>query len=440
MSSLAQVTTAVHSLLTTIAETAAISTACVQRVRCFTGPTWIQTLVLGCLATPSPSLTDLAQTAATFGVAVTPQAIARRFTPETVACLDDVLQAAIQQHIAADPVAIPLLTRFAGVYVLDTSTIRLPPAVAACWPGCGNGAHHPAAALKVGVRLDLVRGTLTGPLLDPGRTHDLRCAVTAAPLPAGSLRIADLGFWSVPALAEIATQQGFWLSRLQAQTAVLTPAGDRLELDAVLRTTTASCLDLDVLLSAATRLPARLLAQRVPAEVAAIRRRRIRDDAKRRGTTPRQSRLQRAEWLLLVTNVPAERLTLPEAVVLMRARWQIELLFKRWKSQGQIDEARSANPWRVLAELYAKLIAMVLQHWACVLGCWELQNRSLVKAAAVVRRHALAIGLALPQRRQLRQVLTRVIAAVACSGTQNPRRTHPNLSRLLRDIEERALS
>ncbi len=47
MSSLAQVTTAGHSLLTTISEAAATSTACVQRVRCFTGPIWMQTLVLG---------------------------------------------------------------------------------------------------------------------------------------------------------------------------------------------------------------------------------------------------------------------------------------------------------------------------------------------------------------------------------------------------------
>lgn len=194
MSSLAQVSTAVQQLLTTVAEDAATTSACVQRVRRFTGATWVRTLVLGCLATPEPSLTDLAQTAAALGVEVTPQAIAQRFTPATVACLEQVLHAAVQHVISANPVAIPLLARFSGVYALDTSTISLPPALAAIWPGCGNGAHQPAAALKLGVRLDLRRGTLTGPLLDTGRTHDRTCAITATPLPPGALRLADLGF------------------------------------------------------------------------------------------------------------------------------------------------------------------------------------------------------------------------------------------------------
>jgi IS4 transposase len=53
----------------------------------------------------------------------------------------------------------------------------------------------------------------------------------------------------------------------------------------------------------------------------------------------------------LVTNVPAARLRVAEALVLARARWQIELLFKLWKQHGRIDEAHSAHPWAVLCEL-----------------------------------------------------------------------------------------
>lgn len=382
MSSLAQVSTAVQRLLTITAEDAATSSDCVQRVRRFTGVTWVQTLVLGCLATPGPSLTDLARMAAALGVTVTPQAIAQRCTPATATCLEQVLDAAVQHVIRADPVAIPLLERFTGVFVVDTSTIALPPALADRWPGCGNGSHHPAAALKLGVRLDLLQGTLTGPLLDHGRTHDRTCAITAVPLPPGALRLADLGFWSVADLAALSAADGFWLSRPQAQTAVLERDGDRLDLDALLATTTTDEWEREVCLGAAAQVPARLLAQRVPAAVA------------------------RADWVLLVTNVPADRLTLAEAVVLARARWQIELLFKLWKQHGQIDQVRSANPWRLLAERSAKLIAMVLQHWTFLLGGWERVARSLPKAAATVR--------------------------------QNPRRHRPNLYQLLLACEEAA--
>ena len=61
---------------------------------------------------------------------------------------------------------------------------------------------------------------------------------------------------------------------------------------------------------------------------------------------------------------PADQLCVDDVLQLARVRWQIELLFKLWKSHGQLDKSRSDNPWRVLCELYAKLIAMLIQHWS----------------------------------------------------------------------------
>jgi hypothetical protein len=49
--------------------------------------------------------------------------------------------------------------------------------------------------------------------------------------------------------------------------------------------------------------------------------------------------------------------------------------------------------------VYAKLAAMVLQHWLIELGCWHDPQRSLVKAAQVVRREAGQLMVALREGR-----------------------------------------
>lgn len=74
--------------------------------------------------------------------------------------------------------------------------------------------------------------------------------------------------------------------------------------------------------------------------------------------------------------------------MLAKVRWQIELVFKVWKSHGRIDEWRSQQGARIRCEVYAKLLAMVIQHWSMMVGCWQYVDRSLVKVAKVVRDQA----------------------------------------------------
>ena len=56
----------------------------------------------------------------------------------------------------------------------------------------------------------------------------------------------------------------------------------------------------------------------------------------------------------------------------MACDYNIELLFKLWKSQGRVDESRSTKPWRILCEVYAKLLAMLVQHWVFLVSFLDL--------------------------------------------------------------------
>jgi hypothetical protein len=259
MTTIPQVARAMRAILTTTADAAAHTTRFVQRQSRLGGATFSQTLVFGFLAKPQASLEELAQTAAGVGVAITPQALDQRFTQAAAACLKEVLHAALARVVTAAPVAIPLRARFTAVCLQDSSTIVLPDALAPVWQGCGGStSERTMAALKLQGRLEMRTGRLDVQLQE-GRAAD-QAAELPGQLAAGALHLADLGYWSLDAFRTL-TQQGiFWLSRLQAQTALYTATGQRQDLLALLTAQPAATLDMVVTLGETQRLPARLLA------------------------------------------------------------------------------------------------------------------------------------------------------------------------------------
>ncbi len=148
-----------------------------------------------------------------------------------------------------------------------------------------------------------------------------------------------------------------------------------------------------------------------------------------------QARLAVADWTILVTNVPRALLTLPEALVVMGCRWQIELLFKLWKSHGQVDQSRSQNPWRILTEVYAKLLARVVQHWLFLVGHWSLFDRSLFKAAQTVRSHAMHLASHCGSVAQLAEAITTIGRCLLAGCRINQSRSAPRTYQRLKALE-----
>lgn len=437
MSILTQVPQVLQTVFTTVAETAGEITHFNKRpdLAKFTAPTWIQTTVLGWLAQPDATLDQLCQMASRLGVEVSPQALDQRFDARSAACLEQVLHRAMTHLVATDPVTVPLLQRFAGVVVQDATTITLPNDFAARWPSCGGRTlTTPQAALKCGVQLDLLTGALYPLALASGRTQD-QALTFAAPFTPGTVRIADLGFFNFDAFATLSAQGCYWLSRVRVNTTLTDADGRRWTLRAFVEQHLAHGGAAQVLLGHAG-LPGRVLVAPVPQEVADQRRRRMRKEARDKGQAVSAAALALAAWTIMITNVPAEQLSIPEALVLLRARWQIELLFKLWKSHGHLDQWRSQQPWRILCEVYAKLLAMLVQHWLLLVGCWTYPERSLVKASRTIQAYAGELATALHNRPQVEQVLRSIQRSLQHHARLNPRRSHPNTYQLLLTVPE----
>lgn len=433
MTTIPQVAQAMQTILTDEANRAGIQTGFVQRSDAkLTGSIFTQSLLFGLGTDPQASLSALTQTAAALGVEITPEALHQRFSREAASTLEQVLAAAVRQVLAAEPILLPILERFSEVVVQDSTTIVLPEALTEVWMGCGGMPDAGNAALKLQLALDLRTGRLRGPQLQEGRDSD-RNATLEYDLPAGAVRVTDLGFWDLSLMAALAAKEVYSFSRMHATTTIQTADGRLWSLPALLEASPQAALDLEVQLGRQEQVRARLIALRAPQEVVDQRRRRLRREARDKGETVSQLRLALAAWTVYVTTIPPELLSVEEALILGRSRWQIELLFKLWKSHGQIDLVREVQVWRVLCELYGRLLGQIVQHWLMLVGCWENEARSLTKAAQTIRAHWLVLATAMQRPERLEEAIATLARCIRSGCRMNRRKKHPNTYQLFQD-------
>jgi hypothetical protein len=430
-----------QGVLTEAADMIGRKTGFIKRLRKLSGSGFVQTLVFGWLSNPDSTVEELCQTAATLDIDISPHGLNKRFTPEASDCLQKVLESAVSQVISDDPVAIPLLQRFNGVNIQDSSTVVLPDELAVIWTGCGGSTiQNISSSLKLHVRLDLNTGSLAGPYLHSGRLHDMNPQIQWETLPAGALRIGDLGYYNLKEFKKMDSDEVYWLSRVKSN-CVVYRHDKRWDLPGLLRKHCKDRMDIQVLLGADEQVPCRLLAMRVSDDVARLRRCNggtlVISEAKDKGKPVSDKALELASWVVLGCNIPHKMLSLDEAFVLMRTRWQIELIFKLWKSHGCIDEWRTENPWRILCEVYAKLIVMLIQHWILLAGCWEYPDRSLFKAVKTIQKYAMNLACAFASgcADRLYEALKTIKRCLSVGCRINKRRKNPSTYQLLLDFD-----
>jgi hypothetical protein len=117
-------------VLTERADALARMSGFVRRKSKLSGSVFVQTLVFGWLGTPTAGIGLLSRLAGTRGVRITPQGLEQRFTKEAATYLQQVLAEGVTRLVASEPAAVPILHRFTGVYVQDSTTVPLPEALA----------------------------------------------------------------------------------------------------------------------------------------------------------------------------------------------------------------------------------------------------------------------------------------------------------------------
>lgn len=148
------------------------------------------------------------------------------------------------------------------------------------------------------------------------------------------------------------------------------------------------------------RIAGRLVVMRLPEAQAEKARARL---VRERGSSVSDLDREAASYVVLFTTVPKSRLDAERCLALYRLRWQVELLFKRWKSLCGLDRLPNYLDETIHAWLYAKvLLALLMQRMAAsALSPPEPSNSPRRRRPAVdapaLEAHLTAVGRAHPR-------------------------------------------
>jgi Transposase DDE domain len=366
-------------------EASARRTKFVQRASKITGKLFLALVTFGRWSAPKTTVAQLAAKAAQLDlpVDITPEALQQRMNERAVAFLRDLLQTAFAKLHVGDTVCDEtLFAAFGRVQIADSTGFGLPESLQAQFPGSGGSGSR--AGAKIQVVWDYKSHTFEHFALVAGNVPDNTYVDTVVGLACpSSLFMFDLGYFKLTAFAKIAAAQAYFLSRLNHQTTLREVVGGRLQtldLSHRLAHEPRSLLEKSVVLGAHDRVPARLIAVRMPDAIVNERRRHAHAVAKKRGYTPTQAHLTLLAWNLFITNVPAS-VWHPQTVgVAYALRWQVELVFKAWKSGLHLATVTTTTKNSTLCYLYGRLLLILLTFALCPplrAAVWQKQRREV---------------------------------------------------------------
>lgn len=186
---------------------------------------------------------------------------------------------------------------------------------------------------------------------------------TRVPVQAGDILLGDRGYCHREGVAHVAERGGDVVVRLNANSFPLLGAGgEPLDILATLRSLeTCAPHAWPVRFQVNGKgYAARLCAVRKSASAGLRSKERLLKWARKKGKTVRPETLELAEYVFVLATPGLDELKPEQILELYRARWQVEVGFKRLKSLFDVGSAPNRDPEAVRSWIYAKLLAVLL--------------------------------------------------------------------------------
>lgn len=299
-----------------------------------------------------------------FNIDVSKEAMHQKFTPEAVSFLENVMTEILnkQLNINADK---DLKAHFPCIKVKDSTKFSLPDTYNDVYKGYGNFCKK-NGLMSLQYEFDLVSGNWLSLKITPGLRNDQRDSKeTLKDITPGDLYIRDLGYITPIYLSAIVKDKAFFLNRLPAMASVFTQSSKPLDwkrIDRQIRRLKGGILDLQVEVYEKDKIPCRLLIEPVDSIEYKKRLQKAEATAKSKGIGISELQKIKLRYNSFITNVSEDILPVSIVRKTYYLRWQIELVFKIWKSYFRINMVKKVKRERLECQLLARLL-WILINW-----------------------------------------------------------------------------
>lgn len=249
---------------------------------------------------------------------------------------------------------------FKKVILQDSTTLSLPDKLAEYFPGnISRGVQKAVARIQCILEIKAMR-FLYFTLGGYTQNDQSASRLVDEQINKNDLVIRDMGYFALSSLKTIADKEAYFLSPLRYDVNIYDEQGNYLQLKKLLHAK--GCIDRWVQIGEKQRLTVRLVMIPLPAAKAAERKRKARKDRDKR-LNHSKTYYQWLDYVVFITNVGHQLWTTQQVARAYKVRWQIEIIFKSWKSAFNLQyilQEQYRNEHRIITSILLMLLFICL--------------------------------------------------------------------------------
>jgi hypothetical protein len=301
-----------------------------------------------------------------YKVKISKQGIDNRFNEEAIRYVQSLIAESLSNQVKPT-IEAGWSNLFKRILLKDSTKFDVSENLAKQLPGFGGSASK--AGVCIQYEFDLKSGDVNDLSITAANRPDSKDATeTIDKVQKGDLILRDLGYSKLKCFFDIDKKGAYFISKLSPSIAVYeNKKGQFVELDFVklhklMTRGKIQRLDKWVFLGEKDKLPVRLVIELMPAAEVIKRLIKVEKENKKKGQKTSEKYKTRAHFNLFITNVGDNNFEPEKISKIYKLRWQVELVFKVWKSIFGIDNNHEMKYERLICLLNARLL-LILINW-----------------------------------------------------------------------------